>query len=236
MDYHPNVLKGEVVPHLSRITPGIVHSCVLEMRNAGLIQIYKVGTRDYIQVTNWKEHQKINKPQISRIPPPPGNIKSNSGNATGIPGTLPECSGNIQGTERGKRKEEIGTKRLSLYETLSGKPDDASVENPFLELVKSVIDALNAATGSSFKASSAKTRSLINARRCEGFELADFEAVIRHKAAEWRDDPKMRGFLRPETLFGTKFEGYLNAARASTPKPESASIGRFKHDLGEVAL
>ena len=45
----------------------------------------------------------------------------------------------------------------------------------------------------------------------EGYTVEDFVAVIDKKCAEWLHDPKMRAYLRPETLFGSKFEGYLNA-------------------------
>ena len=35
-------------------------------------------------------------------------------------------------------------------------------------------------------------------------------AVVARKVAEWRDDPKMQKFLRPETLFNkTKCEQYV---------------------------
>ena len=44
----------------------------------------------------------------------------------------------------------------------------------------------------------------------EGFTVEDFKTVIHKKAKQWMDDPKMIKFLRPETLFGSKFEGYLN--------------------------
>ena len=39
----------------------------------------------------------------------------------------------------------------------------------------------------------------------------DFKTVIDKKCAEWLGNPKMEQYLRPETLFGTKFESYLNA-------------------------
>ena len=55
-----------------------------------------------------------------------------------------------------------------------------------------------------------KTRRFIKARWSDGFRLCDFEKVIRVKSQKWKSDPKMADFLRPETLFGTKFEGYLN--------------------------
>jgi hypothetical protein len=43
--------------------------------------------------------------------------------------------------------------------------------------------------------------------------------VVDAKVATWRDDSKMREYLRPQTIFGTKFESYLNAAPAPKPQP-----------------
>ena len=34
--------------------------------------------------------------------------------------------------------------------------------------------------------------------------------MIKIKSKEWKNDDKMSKYLRPETLFGAKFEGYLN--------------------------
>lgn len=78
-----------------------------------------------------------------------------------------------------------------------------------------VVALLNGAAGTAFKASSRKTRALIGARWAEGYRLGDFEAVVRAKCGEWGGDERMRRYLRPETLFGTKFEGYREQARAS---------------------
>lgn len=77
-----------------------------------------------------------------------------------------------------------------------------------------IVSALNEALGTSYRPTSKKTRQLIHARWAEGFRLHDFEAVIATMAAARRDDPKMSAYLRPETLFGPKFESYLNR-----PKP-----------------
>ena len=73
-----------------------------------------------------------------------------------------------------------------------------------------IIGYLNEKTGKGFKLSSIKTRELIHARYREGFTLEDFNRVIDLKAADWQSDPAWNKFLRPETLFGTKFEAYLN--------------------------
>ena len=77
---------------------------------------------------------------------------------------------------------------------------------PFAE----IIQYLNEKTGKNFKPGSMKTKDLIHARYGEGFTLEDFKRVIDLKALEWQSDPLWNKFLRPETLFGTKFESYLN--------------------------
>lgn len=74
---------------------------------------------------------------------------------------------------------------------------------------ENIISFLNSTTGSKYKVSTDKTRRLIAARLAEGFTIDDFKAVISKKAKEWQNTD-MAQYLRPETLFGTKFEGYLN--------------------------
>ena len=55
-----------------------------------------------------------------------------------------------------------------------------------------------------------KTKRLLLARFKEGYTLEDFKQVIDIKTAEWKYSPEFSKYLRPETLFGTKFDGYLN--------------------------
>ena len=74
-----------------------------------------------------------------------------------------------------------------------------------------VIERLNEKAGTNYRASSAATQRHINGRIKEGFTLEDFFTVIDKKCAEWKNNAEMQKYLRPETLFGTKFESYLNA-------------------------
>lgn len=74
-----------------------------------------------------------------------------------------------------------------------------------------IVDYLNAKAGTRYRASTASTRKHIKARLDEGFTVEDFKSVIDKKCSEWLGNSKMEQYLRPETLFGTKFEGYLNA-------------------------
>lgn len=74
----------------------------------------------------------------------------------------------------------------------------------------SIVAYLNEKAGTNYRASSAKTKTAIHARFADGFTEDDFRTVIDKKCAEWIGT-EWEKFLRPETLFGTKFEGYLNA-------------------------
>ncbi|MDU7069353.1 MAG: conserved phage C-terminal domain-containing protein [Clostridium perfringens] len=72
-----------------------------------------------------------------------------------------------------------------------------------------VIDYLNSKAGKSFKYTTKKTQDLIKARLADGFKKEEFFRVIDNKVKEWKGT-EYEKYLRPETLFGNKFEGYLN--------------------------
>lgn len=77
-------------------------------------------------------------------------------------------------------------------------------------LIHLVVNYLNLKTSKNFKESTKNTVKHISARIAEGFTFDDFKSVIDIKTAEWKNSKEMSKYLRPETLFGTKFEGYLN--------------------------
>ena len=91
---------------------------------------------------------------------------------------------------------------------------------------KEIVDYLNEKTGSKYRSSGSKTKSLIKARANEGFNLDDFKTVIEKKAKEW-SGTDMEKYLRPETLFSTKFEGYLNQKQSANPR--QSGYGKQKH-------
>lgn len=74
---------------------------------------------------------------------------------------------------------------------------------------KEIIDYLNSKTGKNYRDNVQKNRSLIKARWSEGYRLDDFKHVIDNMVKDW-SGTKYAKYLRPETLFGTKFDGYLN--------------------------
>lgn len=103
-------------------------------------------------------------------------------------------------------KESINKELINKESINKDVVEQSSTTYPFSEIV----DYLNEKAETKYRASSKKTQSLIKARINEGFTLEDFKTVIDKKTAEWKHDPKMNQYLRPETLFGTKFESYLN--------------------------
>ena len=133
--------------------------------------------------------------------------------------------------QRRFRERQKTTALLPSYEGVTKNNESKSIEKEkeleiekesiqSNETVKKVISYLNKKAGTNYKASSKETKKLIGARLNEGFTEEDFYTVIDNKVAEWGKPPKagakdMRPFIRPVTLFGTKFEAYLNQRRVS---------------------
>ncbi|MEB2655232.1 conserved phage C-terminal domain-containing protein [Staphylococcus haemolyticus] len=103
---------------------------------------------------------------------------------------------------------------------LSGNPTVSRI--PY----KEIVDYLNNKTNKKYKHSTGKTRRFIEARWNESFRLDDFKKVIDIKTSEWLGTSQEK-YLRPETLFGTKFEGYLNQ---ETQPSGVDQLERMKHD------
>lgn len=103
--------------------------------------------------------------------------------------------------------------------TMSGNPDDVSIPDPNSEKntettdnAKIVIDYLNSKTKQSYRYSVSSLKHII-ARLNDHYTVEDCKQVIDTKEKEWGKKEEMRKYLRPETLFGSKFENYLNQAK-----------------------
>lgn len=135
--------------------------------------------------------------------------------------------GETQGAERQRRHRE-NVKALQCHADVTPPSQNHNARDKSIEIekenkskkdktycpslpsvVEDIVTFLNSTVGSNYKSTTGKTRKLIAARIAEGFTVDDFKAVITKKAKEWQDTD-MAQYLRPETLFGTKFEGYLN--------------------------
>lgn len=103
-----------------------------------------------------------------------------------------------------------GSKETLLGGSKETLPNIYNIDNNNIyNIYSSIVEYLNEKANTKYKRTSKKTISLIDARTKEGFTEEDFKKVIDIKTKEWLNTD-MEKFLRPETLFGTKFEGYLN--------------------------
>ena len=103
----------------------------------------------------------------------------------------------------------------NIYNNAEQPPVDADTES--LYRYKDIIDYLNLKAGTNYKHTSADTRKHIKARYNDGFKFEDFKTVIDKKVTEWKGTD-MAKYIRPSTLFGTKFESYLNQSSDKNPK------------------
>jgi uncharacterized phage protein (TIGR02220 family) len=111
------------------------------------------------------------------------------------------------------------TQQIAMSDLADCQLEDSNLPQPLPEIttetstetnpIVDIVDYLNSKTNAHYKPSTKKTKKLIQAR-LKGFTVEDFKKVIDLKTKEWLHDPNMNQFLRPETLFGTKFESYHN--------------------------
>src|SRR5699024_2121209 len=94
--------------------------------------------------------------------------------------------------------------------------EELDIEKEVIPYVE-IINYLNDVADKNYRSTTRKTKDLIKARWNEGFVVEDFKKVIDIKSEEWKNDAKMSKFIRPDTLFGTKFEGYLNQDNGTPP-------------------
>lgn len=125
---------------------------------------------------------------------------------------------NVKQTEANESKQEANASinkkkenRKEKEETEKGETVNDSIlsDGSHLYQYKQIIDYLNLKADTQYKYASKDTRSHIKARLDQGFTFEDFCTVIDKKVAEWKGT-EYEKYLRPSTLFGTKFEGYLN--------------------------
>lgn len=84
-----------------------------------------------------------------------------------------------------------------------------NIYNNIKEKVNSIINYLNLKAGAMYKATNSKTISLVNNKLKDGFTVDDFKTVIDKKIKSLKGT-QFEQYLTPFTLFGEKFEIYLN--------------------------
>ena len=147
-----------------------------------------VSEEGFFSISGWQEHQNI------------------------------EGMDKIREQNRIRKQNQRMRQRLELEEKghVTSRDSHATEEDKEKDIDKekeiyiSIIQYLNEKAGTKYKPSSKKTKTCIHARLSEGYSVEDFKTVIDKKCDDWIGT-NYEQYLRPETLFGTKFESYLNA-------------------------
>ena len=214
-EWRPKKIKAEIFPY-DNVKIEALLKTLLEKK---FILHYSVDGVQYGYIPTFLEHQHPFLHEAKSIIPPPNtkNIQGNQCLDMVVPGSchgsdmaLP-CSSPyrlITGSlitslkdlkEEEEEEEEEEEKKENI---LSGKPDLI----PFFK----IISYLNQKTKKHFSHKTKVYRGHIKARWNEGKRLDDFKRVVDVKFEKWGTDQKMIDYLRPETLFGTKMDSYLN--------------------------
>ena len=193
LDARLAILRSKLFP-LKSITDKQINSALQSLRSAGMIDLYDVDGRSFLQIRTWEKHQTI-RAKKSKFPSP----------------------------EQGLQTSEINCMQMQAdVSVIQSNPNPNPNQNTNTNAREraDIIDYLNEKVGTNYRADAALAKKHIDARINEGYTVEDFRTVIDKKVAEWKGT-EFEKFLRPETLFGTKFDSYLNATNGggSIPAP-----------------
>lgn len=114
--------------------------------------------------------------------------------------------------------------KINVTETEVKASDIPQKESKENNIYMSIVDYLNERCGTKYQNTAIETIQLILEKLSRGFTYEDFKKVIDIKAAEWLDDEKFHKYLRPSTLFGSKFESYLNQKSTVTKEKQTKKV------------
>lgn len=173
--------------------------------DSGILVIRHWRLNNYLRMDRYKETQYLEEKAKLTISP---SGEYELGRPDGIP---------VVTIDKNRiEKNSINDVALTKEEEPKQPPHDSAK-------IKEIIAYLNEKLGTRYSASSKKSTSHISARLNEGNSVEDFKLVIDQKYKDWFNT-EYAEYLRPETLFGTKFESYLNKAIMNKPKQQNKEI------------
>ena len=178
----------ELLAHKFKKTTTQIEYALGVMQKLGMIEIID----NIICVSNWAKYQSVD--ELAKIR-----------EQTRL--RVAKCRENKKLIECNATSNATVTQNCNDFALISNS--SSSSNNSKSNDYKEIVDYLNNKINASYKYTTKKTQQLINARKKEGFSVEDFKKVIDNMFAKW-NGTEYEQYLRPETLFGTKFEGYLN--------------------------
>jgi uncharacterized phage protein (TIGR02220 family) len=190
MNGNPHFIKGQVCPLIKWLDLKSVEVCLKEISEKTSVKWFESGGQKYLHSIHWERHQKLERSKLGDDLLP---------SYQGLVGDKSATSRRLLDVQ--DKDQDQGEDQDQVKDSMSGKPD----------VVREVLDDLNALTGKAYKATTKAFRQMIQARIAEGHTLDDFKRAHRNMIAKWSNDPKMVRYLRPATLYqASKFDCYCN--------------------------
>lgn len=176
---------------------GLVRASLAAMESLRMIE---TTDRGYIRIIGWSEYQSADRldsiREQNRIRKQRYDAKQKMLVTSNVTSNVTVTASNATDIDIDKEKEKEKEKEIN-----------------------DIVAYLNEKSGKQFRPHSKTTRQLIRARMTDGYTLEDFRKVIDTKCLEWIGT-RQEGYLRPETLFGAKFEGYLQQRNVTALQAE----------------
>lgn len=214
------IFRGPQLADRLHIDRNKIYRLIALFEQDGMINVQKVGNRySIISVKNYSVYQ-------GDYVPIEKNRETNE-----IPKPMESCGFEVLSLQQSENQ--IRNKRETIYKK------DNKVKNEKINICAShfeeIISYLNQKAETEYRATSKSNQQHIIARLNEGYSIDDFKKVIDNMVAEWGHEPAkgqkdMRIYLRPETLFGSKFDSYLNVKPSRRPVEKRNNFEQRHYD------
>lgn len=215
--WRPKRLKLQLFPY-DDIDVGVLLQALTSGR---YIKHYLIDGQEVGAICDWHQHQRVRNDELkSALPPPSDSCKyiepkqvqddvTNPSRRSDEPVTSTSPTHTVEGEGEGERERERKGKKRGRR--AGQKPDPVPIG-----AYTAIVEAYNERAETNCRPTSETYKRLIRARWKDGFRELDFVKVLENMRWWLRDD-KMSKYYRMETLFGTKFETYLNTPRHRPP-------------------
>tara|TARA_Y100001963_G_C6792847_1_gene456660 strand:- start:3883 stop:4776 length:894 start_codon:yes stop_codon:yes gene_type:complete len=198
------------VDELDKFILFLINDCelIFETANGGLTS--EQVQENYMSVTEMRKRNQRNYNKYKEVK---NNLKNNH-----------SVESDIQSIENNNKSVESIQSKVKESKVKKNKRKAPQKE------VDIIIKDLNSRLDTNYSCFSVNTNNLIAIRMAEGFSTEDFIIVNEKKCNEWKDNPNMSQYLRPETLYSNKFEGYLNQIIKEKPN----NINKVDNAINEL--
>ena len=155
----------------------------------------------YFELTEYSNHAKETEEEKDDAKKPNDKLTSEDTKCQIDTNQMTKCQG---------PNDKLTSHQMTKCHNKDSSIDNTSINNNILNnIYSSVIDYLNEKANSKYKATSKDNQKHIKARINEGYGFDDFKKVVDNMCSAWKNT-EFENYLRPSTLFGVKFENYLN--------------------------